>query len=167
MITKLKNPKTVNYYEMKSRVLSDTFTWTHNGWNPNSHPGFFGHTIIGRPQKDGHRYPEIISDHAEFVHNVVLDILEYNDIVLNCIFRINFNLCYPQGSPKLSPWHVDHDFPHNNLLVYLTDAGGRTFVGNGFHDPKEDDAITFDGLQEHRIETPIDKFRVSLVVTYM
>ena len=61
--------------------------------------------------------------------------------------------------------HVDHDFPHKNLLIYLTDAGGKTIVGNESHDPKEDDIIMFPGLM-HCIETSHTKDRVVLVVTF-
>ena len=56
-----------------------------------------------------------------------------------------------------------------NLIVYLTNAGGKTFVKNEDtskyeeHDPVEDDIILFTG--EHYMQTPRDKRRVILVAT--
>ena len=60
--------------------------------------------------------------------------------------------------------HVAHTFPHKNLIVYLNDAGGKTFVGDEVHDPKEDDVVIFSGI--HNNERPKNTRRVVLVATY-
>ena len=64
---------------------------------------------------------------------------------------------------QLSQPHEDHDFPHHNLIVYLTDTGGETFVENESHDPKEDDVILFTG--EHYMKRPVKDRRIILVAT--
>ena len=105
------------------------------------------------------------SDHTPSPYQIVLETLRYNDIELNCIFRMNINLAYPQEGIQTTPSHVDHNFPHNNLLIYFTNAGGRTIVEDAFHDPQEDDVISFEG-KPHYMELPKKDFRIALVTTY-
>ena len=79
---------------------------------------------------------------------------------------MNVNLTYPIPGVKQSPPHVDHPFPHKNMLIYLTDAGGKTVIGNDSHNPREDDIIIFGG-EEHFHYYPQQKNRIVLVVTYV
>ena len=58
---------------------------------------------------------------------------------------------------------MDHTYPHQNIIMYHTDSGGRTFVEDGEHDPKEDDVILFSG--RHHMELPKEKRRVVSVGT--
>ena len=60
--------------------------------------------------------------------------------------------------------HEDHTFPHKNVLVYLTDAGGETYVGDDVFYPEEDSVLLFQGPHCHAM--PKDKRRVVLVATY-
>ena len=81
--------------------------------------------------------------------------------------RCSLNATHPhpeQTSLKTS-LHNDHNFPHKNMLVYLTDAGGSTFVEGEEFAPEEDDVIIFQG--EHWHELPKQKRRVVLVMTYI
>ena len=57
------------------------------------------------------------------------------------------------------------DFPHKNMLIYLTDAGGSTFVEGEEFAPEEDDVIMFEGLHWHKL--PRKERRVVLVMTYI
>ena len=100
---------------------------------------------------------------------MVCDILEANRIRLNMIFRMHLNAVSPQSKILTGLPHTDHEYPHYNLLMYFTDAGGETFVQDGqysfeSYDPQEDDCVIFDGTHYH--ETPKEKRRVVLVVTY-
>ena len=62
-------------------------------------------------------------------------------------------------------------YPHGNIIVYLTNAGGKTFVSNGDnspyeeHDPVEDDIILFSG--KHFMQNPSDNRRIILVATIL
>ena len=56
-----------------------------------------------------------------------------------------------------------HHFPHKNILLYLTDTGGKTFVEEEYHDPKEDDVIIFSG--NHWAELPKTGRRIVIVNT--
>ena len=100
---------------------------------------------------------------------IVSDILKANRIKLNMIFRMHLNAVSPQPEVRRGFPHTDHEYPHYNLLIYFTDAGGETFVQDGeysfeSHNPKEDDVIIFDGVHHH--ETPKEKRRIVFVVTY-
>ena len=68
--------------------------------------------------------------------------------------------------------HIDHSFPHKNLIIYLNDpAGGDTvLVDKDYkeidrHHPKEDDIISFEGI--HYQKMPKEGRRIVLVVTYI
>lgn len=163
MITKLRNPKTELYYKFKKEILDKDFAWFHNPAGE-THPSFFSHIFLRRPD-DERSYPSVADPDLDFPSHLVREILHYNNIQLNCIFRMNINLTYPQSGIQTTPVHVDHDFPHQNLLIYFTNAGGKVFVGNKSYDPKEDDVITFGG-EKHYIELPKKDFRIALVTTY-
>ena len=72
------------------------------------------------------------------------------------------NCTHPDQNEQLSAPHVDHEFPHWNLLIYL-EGNGRTFVEGEEHNPKEDDIILFKG--KHYMERPKTGRRVVLVST--
>ena len=72
---------------------------------------------------------------------------------------------HPRNGIQLSEPHLDHNFPHYNLLVYLTNSGGETFVENEVYSPKEDDVIIFTG--KHYMKRPSDDRRVVLIATIL
>lgn len=80
--------------------------------------------------------------------------------------RINFNTNFPHGNKPSIP-HVDHDFPHNNLIVYFTDTGGDTIIGGDNFTPKEDDIISFNSDWFHCFKAPKNGRRVVMVMTYI
>jgi len=176
VIEKLKNPFTDNYFELKETVLNRFFPWyfysSTLGNEEEADFPFFSHIVVSRPLS-GWLVPEIQSPHFELTHTVVKEIFKANNISADCIYRMNFNLTYNQQSDDKSPWHVDHDFNHKVLLVYLTKfSGGETAVdvGNKIYlsEPKEDKIITFDGTYKHCAYQPKEnERRVVLNCTYL
>ena len=173
---RLLNPKTALYENIKGLMLSPEFTWDFYSEccvdmkdsevdTGHRNFAFFSNTLLARPGTGGLKYPIPIFEHLDTICQMLNEIWDYNNINVNCIFRINANLVYPQTGIQASPIHRDHDFPHKNLLIYLTDAGGKTVCGEDVHNPQEDDIIEFDGL-EHYYYLPLEKPRVVLVVTY-
>ena len=77
------------------------------------------------------------------------EILEFNDIKIKGLYRINANLTFPTAPLLPSIPHVDHDFPHENILIYLNDTGGDTVVDGEHYSPHEDDVITFGGEKHY------------------
>ena len=173
---RLLNPKTALYENIKGLMLSPEFNWDFYSeccvdmkdsevTTGHRNFAFFSNTLLARPGTGGLKYPIPIFEHLDTISQMLNEIWDYNNINVNCIFRINANLVYPQTGIQASPIHRDHDFPHKNLLIYLTDAGGKTVCGEDVHNPQEDDIIEFDGL-EHYYYLPLEKPRVVLVVTY-
>ena len=72
-------------------------------------------------------------------------------------------MVFPQAGNQQTPVHVDHPFPHDNIIIYFSNEG-KTILENDEHDPKEDDVIIFPGLP-HCQELPKNDMRLVLVAT--
>ena len=161
MIKILKNPKTNNYFTFKEIALS------HNvplHWMPSgTGMPYYCHTLITRPED--HHYSNSVSPYTELFAVVISEILDANNLAEKGfhIIRGTINVVHPSEGEQFSQPHVDHSFPHVNLLSYFSDVGGRTFCGKREHDPHEDDVILFKG--EHYMERPKEDRRVVLVST--
>ena len=168
MITKLKNPliPLPHYHEFKQYVLDGAFPWYHGHGN-SGNPGFFGHVLIRRPEESWGRFSQDESPYTRKVVDIFQKIMDYNNIEIKSILRLNLNLVYPVPFGKqTTPPHTDHEFPHYNFLLYLTDAGGKLVVGKESFDPREDDVVMFEG-ETHYIHLPKKDLRVALVATYI
>tara|TARA_R100001082_G_C4294044_1_gene129460 strand:+ start:38 stop:595 length:558 start_codon:yes stop_codon:yes gene_type:complete len=182
IITQLKNPKTVNYQRLKKDILSDQFTWYYNSSVnykengllknqkipvPYNEIPFFSHSVIGRPLP-GHNYSTIRDKYISEFQKVFDEIFSYNKLELNCFYRMNVNLVQPTKDQLKIPFHTDHPWPHKNILIYLTNAGGETICEDESFNPSEDDIITFSGYPEkHCHKTSIEKNRIVIVATYI
>jgi|TARA_R100001443_G_scaffold2382_1_gene8063 hypothetical protein len=167
-IKKLNNPKTPNYCHLKELLLGENIPWYVKEAHPNDLQNnfkFFSHCFLERPSYSKEIYPRAISKHTSLMGEVLKEIFQSNVINPSCVYRMNANFLPPVMSVKRTKVHVDHDFPHQNIIIYLTDSGGRTIVGNESHDPEEDDIVMFGG-HHHCVETPVGKWRLSLVATF-
>ena len=174
-IIQLKNPKTELYHHCKKVVVDMNFPWfyTKRTLLPEATPHYdrsnhtenshLTHSLLVRPN-DGHRYPIQCSEHLENCEKMLMEIFDYNNIRVGCFFRMCLNLVFPSGGIQLTIPHEDHFYPHKNVLVYLTNSGGSTFVEGQEHDPIEDDVITFEGEHYHKL--PERDPRIVLVATY-
>ena len=168
MITQLKNPliPSPHYQEFKEYVLDVEFPWYKNPSN-SGNPGFFGHVFIRRPEESWGRFPQDVSTYTRKVADLFQTIMDHNNIEIKSILRLNLNLVYPVPFGKqTTPPHIDHEFPHYNFLLYLTNAGGKLVVGKESFDPREDDVVIFEG-ETHYIHLPKKDLRVALVATYI
>ena len=118
-------------------------------------------------------YPNATSGHADLVHTVLKEIFEHNDMPwvmptnsssCTCFYRININATEP-GMKGYGYPHVDHEFPHKNLIVYLTDSGGQTVCEGEVYNPEEDDIITFEGRNYQGLSNT--KRRIVVVANYL
>ena len=177
---KLKNPKSTLYYEVKEFIKSGNFPWFFIG---ESHtvldtlgdyqsPPYYGHKLLTRPgskNMPGKLYPEVTSDCFDAFYPLIEEIILLNDIKVSSLLRLNVNCVHPQQDTRLSLPHVDHDIPHKNMLIYLTDAGGETVLfddeGNKeYYHPEEDDIVLFEGV--HCMRPPKDKRRIVIICTF-
>lgn len=172
MIKILENPKTYFYNNFKEHVLSFRFPLFYERESTRyekegyANIPFYTHDIIKRPELSHLTLPEPLDSYVEDATRVCKEILDHNSIEIKTFLRIAVNAVHPEKEVVKTVPHVDHRYDHKNLLVYLTSAGGKTFVGTENYDPVEDAIITFGG-EEHYHETPISIRRVVLVATYI
>ena len=139
------------------------------------------HTFLQRPFEnfsDNHfntdnqdvKFSVTKSPLVQNVAKVFDEILHNNNIKVNCFLRLNANCVLPLDKVVDTVPHVDHNYPHENAIIYLTNAGGKIFVGDDSHDPKEDDVVCFKGLR-HYHQTPertdVCVRRIALVATFI
>lgn len=191
MIKILSNPKTDAYLKLKEKVLSSTFFWqysvdTNYGVKYSDYyqdVPFYGHTIIQRPNPD-FPFPSVLDSEWKESTNVFEEIMVHNNLPYKTIYRLNFNSTF-YVHDKMSPPHVDHDYPHKNMIIYLNSfTGGLTHVFKKMWPEsefdisptdmkysfkgEEDDIITFDGLHYHCMECPKQgERRIIMIVTYL
>lgn len=185
IIKELHNPLTPKYQELKNLILSPTFKWENLGLiippNGSMHPldstdpevksfNLFVHPFLHRPIQSC-MYPEKACEHLELVARVATEILYANKIYSAVYYRMAVNLVLE--TEGRSPRHVDHPFPHKNLLIYLNSFdGGETVVyddNNQKHlsTPKEDLPIVFDGHYLHCHNASSSGKRYTLIVTFV
>lgn len=190
MITELINPLTKEYLELKRSVRSNRFPWYYSESSVGAQSNnflLFSHPVVGRPER-GNK-PKVVSKRFEKVMPVIMQIFEANDLQPENFFRICFNNVF-HNAHRMSDPHVDHEFPHRNLLIYLNQVScGPTYVFNetfsaqyppGSYDaynhdlvvgwesePVEDKVVSFDGFHYHAQGFPkAGERRITLVVTY-
>lgn len=167
MINLLKNPKTDRYFCLKNLILSSDFPWYYYPSTANDDNNcYLGHCFLRRPEDTNIKFPKETSQHTENLSLCLLEILNFNDIQISTFFRINANMVLPSIDVRNTAKHLDHQFPHHNLIVYLTNSGGKTIVGEEEYDPEEDDIIMFNGDIQHCIQTPLNSRRIVLVATF-
>ena len=159
-INTLSNPCSIAYGHLKNVFLSGNFSW--NYYDSEVGVPYYGHILLNRPEIN--RYSSVHSEYLDQVVFVVDEILKHNNFTKDYFFlRSAVNCTHADGTLLHSQKHEDHHFPHKNILLYLTDTGGKTFVEKEYHDPKEDDVIIFSG--EHWAELPKTGRRVVVVNT--
>ena len=179
MITQLQNPKTQTYKDFKKLINSNSFPWQWHNVSTRLDPevietpkftchniSFYTHPFLMRPEGNPSKFPTVSSPYVNGAVEVFSEILEYNNVQFHTFLRMAVNCVHPFPEVRNSIPHIDHPFDHKNILVYLTNSGGRIYVEDHHYDPKEDDAITFGG-KVHFHQTPEKERRLALVATYI
>ena len=168
MIQKLDNPLTSDYIDLKNFILSIDFPWFRL---PNTTLNikddgisFFTHTFLERPEANI-GYSRANSPYIDGCLKVLHQIVSYNDVEFNYFIRASVNLVSPCSTVKRTVEHCDHQFPHKNILIYLSESDGDTVVDGENFSPQEDCGIIFTGKHYHY--TPTDKERIVLVGTFI
>ena len=175
-MTFIKNPKTDTYNQFKDFVLSNDFPWFR--WNQtikgesqlqkghDDYP-FLSHRFLTRPLRSC-LYSQPNSEHIKPMHQVFREIADFNGLDPQVIYRMNANAVYPTKDNLPSPSHIDHNFPHKNMIIYLTDPhGGSTIVDGQEYEPEEDDVLIFDGQERYCTKPPSKNIRISLIMTFL
>lgn len=128
-------------------VASDDFPWYHNRGTLNF-PALV-HTIMKRTDEptEGEPWSPLYPHVRAMFDRLCAD----NGITVRTIFRMAFNLTFADPSKHGDP-HRDHQFPHNNLLIYLNKFDdGETFLFDDDENivqritPKVDKFVVWDG----------------------
>ena len=105
---------------IENTILSNNFPYKYRTQCvPGDGNTFLVHNALERPEK--RKSKAIMSDHFEEIGQILQSFCRNNNIQLNEILRAAINFTYNNGSQK-SPAHVDHDYPHKQLIVYLNDC---------------------------------------------
>jgi len=178
MITAIENPLLYEYKKLKELVLSNTMPWyyydkTVPEFETQDIP-FFSHILLKRPDEGEEDVPAPLisvptSPYFEQCYNVIKQILDYNNIHFNILYRMNLNLTLNSTIKESMP-HTDFCLPHKVVIVYLTAFNkGRTIVLDKINEkhystPDEDSVIIFDGEYTHYHECPdVNEKRIVLV----
>ena len=181
-IIQLNNPKTESYNNLKNLILDGDINWfyhptttpaslNYNDYTLNKNifnPPMYSHIFLLRTDLNN-LYAKANSPYMDDVNKMYCEIFNDNMDVMksfNMMCRCAVNAVQPyEKEDTITVPHTDHDFPHKNMLIYLTDAGGSTFVEGEEFAPEEDDVIIFEGM--HWNELPKEERRVVLVMTYI
>lgn len=93
---------------------------------------FLSHTLLLRTETESIKHTERptteISDHFEFFLELFNRFMVNNNLKYTNIFRANLNLTWHNSELHTAP-HLDHHWPHNNFIMYLTSCNqGQTIV---------------------------------------
>ena len=178
----LKNPQAPSYMMLKNAIFNQKFEWvwqqssTKEGTIESKYNGehrlhtdapFYSHIVIQRPEYQ--LYLEVQSKHCNLFVDCLEDIINANESIIpfhsqdHMWTRISVNATHPNTGNQYSIPHLDHKFPHYNMLVYLNDCNGETVVGNKSIEPEEDKVIVFEG--EHYMRLPSSGRRVIIIAT--
>tara|TARA_R100000008_G_scaffold71233_1_gene48995 strand:+ start:4135 stop:4716 length:582 start_codon:yes stop_codon:yes gene_type:complete len=191
-IQRIDNPRTETYKKLKDKILGQFFPWSWGektittDWQSPDYVddtvvgqhedfGFYSHGFLMRPVKNTdvtNCYPTVSSPFIKEAHDLVTEILDYNKVKYNLIFRMAANCIHTTQHRRYSPLHEDHPWNHTNLLIYLTDTyNGDTVVENKEKDQfeqyfgREDEAILFRGVHCHR--PPAFNRRIVFIATFL
>ena len=114
-------------YHIDSRITNYDFPWFYQKINVYAKPDpFLSHTVVKRIEyREGEEFSN--STETDFCINVLNLFCKKHNIKYNKILRIAFNLTFNNGSVK-SGVHVDHEFDHKQLIVYLNDCDKTSYT---------------------------------------
>ena len=141
MFTRLETPDTGDYAGLKELILGPHFGWSHNAKatpymeNTRSYQdlSFYSHAFLHGPSPRHGLYSKANSEYLPNVETVIGQIFELNNVKMNVVYRINANAVHPVEGNVLTVPHTDHEFPHKNMLIYLTNTGGDTIAVSYTH----------------------------------
>jgi hypothetical protein len=150
-------------------ILGNDFNYHfHDGQVKNGHRFYFSHTLVCRHTQN------IMSPHANFFINILKKFCNKHNLPLNKIFRANINLTTYINDFLYKPEiHLDHEFKHNQLIIYLNDSDGDTIVFDEKAKdvvlsirPEKYKSVCFNSVP-HTALSPSKGGRVILVITFI
>jgi hypothetical protein len=108
---------------IENKVLSSSFPYyfnAHTIYDPPDNNAYMGHDILRRPEErnEGEVFN---SNYGEPFLKILKEFTSSIDYTLTDIYRISVNITFA-GVTEKCPTHIDHPYPHNQLLIYLNDC---------------------------------------------
>ena len=131
---------------------------------------FFSHSILIRP-KTLNDESIINSNYYNYFSELFDKLSKRCNFTYNRILRLNLNFSFYNGI-KRSNIHVDHPFPHKQILVYLHVDDLKSYtcikINKKFKKikPTPNKAVVFDSYDHYQI-TPTKGMRIVLVGTFI
>lgn len=138
---------------------------------------FLSHTLLIRTEEENVKHTERpsreVSSYFEFFLELFHRFMNENNLKYKNIFRANLNLTWHNSDLHTAP-HLDHHWPHNNFIMYLTSCDqGHTIVwpddfSYTYMIPSiQYTAITFKGHWHAQRYPASGSKRLVLVITYI
>jgi hypothetical protein len=111
-----------------NQIMGADFPWYYLNYSTSTKFPFLGHTLIPRSNDDAVTR-EPVSNYYNFFYDIFNTACIIHGLKVDRILRASLNLsthfsAFPYGDP-----HVDHMFPHYNMLMYLNDCtNGSTII---------------------------------------
>lgn len=157
-------------------VFSNTFPWYWDGtvYHPENKHTALTHCTRRRAPNNAEEQGIKNSNYCDYVEGIFKQVCAQVDVYPKTIYRSSFNLT-TYAPEKYSIPHVDHQFPHNNFILYLNEfTGAPTYV---FDDdgktliyeskPEKNKAIIFPGNLHAQGFCAQYERRIILVVTFI
>jgi hypothetical protein len=110
-------------------VLGDSFPWYKINESTTTKFPFFAHVLVERYDHTTQQL-KINSDIFPFFEKIFIRFIKKHKIKIKQITRACVNLSYYHGIYDMTDPHVDHNFKHKVLMLYLNDIEGDTLVYN-------------------------------------
>ncbi len=106
---------------IEKTILNNNFPYKYRTQCvPGDGNSFLVHNVLDRPEHRANAQSKQ-TPYLEDVCQILISFCRKNNIKLKEILRAAINFTYNNGKDK-SPAHVDHDYPHKQLIVYLNDC---------------------------------------------
>jgi len=132
----------------------------------------FVHHAITRPEDGSHQPGIENSSEAPFFKNILNTFCNKHSIKYQTIYRAVMNITFPNDKIDKVPAHIDHDFPHRQLLIYLNNSDGNTVIldyeENIFKsiEPEQYKGIMFDSTKHYHF-FPTRSWRGVILITFI
>ena len=149
-----------DFIELLKKIKILKFSFISQAVEPHDKGYHFINDIVDRKGNKSKDY--------SYFKSVLVSILKKHNIKLNKVHRIAINYTINNGYVKEVPLHLDHDFPHKQIIFYLNTSTGNTEIPfyNKIITPKENTAILFDN-KEHKHYFPEKGIRAVCVFTFV
>ena len=133
---------------------------------------FFSHNVLERPEDRGEN-KFFNSSTGPFFQKLLERFCKNNNIELKEFLRCCINISFHLKSKK-SKLHVDHEYEHKQIILYLNDADGDTVLVHGDKNgvsgttsikPQKYKMVCFDNIP-HYINYPTNGYRAVVVFTF-